>query len=119
MLKYIQTIICSFAFVCLCLVKAVGQDAPAAPDAPAAGADKSIVKGKIVDKKTMLPISDVSVTEIDADDRIIKGTKTDIEGNFVLKISNPKNRISLSYIGYKSIVQPFNGRTTFNFSLED
>jgi TonB-linked SusC/RagA family outer membrane protein len=94
------------------MLQAAGQDAPA-------GADKNIVKGKIVDKSTKLPISDVSVTEVDADERIIRGTKTDIEGNFVLKVSNPKNRISISYIGYKSVVQPFNGRSTINFQLED
>ncbi len=112
MLKYIQAIVYSFMLICLCIMQAAGQEAPA-------GADKNIIKGKIVDKKTKLPISDVSVTEIDADERIIKGTKTDIEGNFVLKVSNLKNRISISYIGYKSMVQPFNGRTTINFQLED
>src|SRR5688572_16920977 len=111
MLKYIKTIVYFFALICLCMLQAIGQDAPAA------GADKNIVKGKIVDKKTTLPISDVSVTEIDADDRIVKGTKTDIEGNFVLKVSNPKNRITISYIGYKTIVQPFNNRTTINFQM--
>lgn len=113
MLKYIQTIVLSFALICLSVFQAAGQDAQNA------GADKNIVKGKIVDKKTGLAISDASVTEIDADDRIIKGTKTDIEGNFVLRISNSKNRISISYIGYKSVVQPLNGRTTINFQLED
>ncbi|MCU7550657.1 SusC/RagA family TonB-linked outer membrane protein [Chitinophagaceae bacterium LB-8] len=112
MLKYIQTIVCSFALICLCVLQSAGQGA-------APGADKSIVKGKIVDKQTSLPISDVSVTELDADNRIVKGTKTDIEGNYVLKISNPKHRISISYIGYKSITQAYGGRTTINFQMED
>lgn len=112
MLKYIQTFIYALVFVSLCALQASGQTA-------ATGADKSIVRGKVVDKKTNLPVSDVSVTEIDADDRVIKGTQTDIEGNFVLRVSNPKNRISISYVGYKSIVQALNGRTTINFQIED
>ena len=112
MFKYIQTVICAFTLIFLCALQVHSQEAPA-------GADKNIVKGRVVDKKTNLPVSDVSVTEIDADDRVIKGTQTDIEGNFVLRVSNPKNRISISYIGYKSIVQGLNGRTSFNFQIED
>ncbi|GAA4734221.1 SusC/RagA family TonB-linked outer membrane protein [Flavisolibacter ginsenosidimutans] len=110
MFKYIQTTICSFAFLCLCVLQAAGQNAPATDH---------IIKGKIVDSKTKQPISGVSVTEMDADDRVIKGAKTDIEGNFVLKVANPKNKISVSFIGYKTVVEPLNGRTAVNFSLED
>lgn len=111
MLKYIQLMACTIALLGLSVLHVAGQNAPAAAD--------KIIKGRIVDKKTSQPISDVSVTEIDADDRVIKGTKTDIEGNYVLKVVNPKHRISVSFIGYKSIVQAINNRTTANFSLED
>ena len=43
-----------------------------------------LIKGKIADKKGN-PVQGASVSVIDADNRIVNGTSTDIEGNFVLK----------------------------------
>jgi TonB-linked SusC/RagA family outer membrane protein len=84
----------------------------------ASAQDANIIKGRIVDKKSKDGISSVSVTEVDADGRTLKGTSTDIEGNFVLRVTNPKNKINISYIGYKTVTQAINGRTTINFQLE-
>ena len=61
-----------------------------------------MIKGKITDKKGE-PVQGASVSVIDADNRIISGTTTDIEGNFVLKNVNTKNKLSISNIGYKTI----------------
>jgi TonB-linked SusC/RagA family outer membrane protein len=80
--------------------------------------DALIVRGKVVDKADQKPIQHVSVAEIDPDNRIIRGISTDIDGNFALKVSNPKNRISISYIGYKTITQNIGGRTNINIALE-
>ncbi len=77
-----------------------------------------LVKGKVTDKKGK-PVQGASVSEVDTDGRIIKGTSTDIEGNFVLKNVNGKNKISVTNIGYRSISQNMSGKTTINFSLED
>ena len=44
-----------------------------------------------------------SVCEIDANGRIVESTITDINGNFSMKIRNPKNKIRFSYIGYKAV----------------
>jgi TonB-linked SusC/RagA family outer membrane protein len=79
---------------------------------------QEVLKGKVTDKEGK-PLQGVSVSELDADNRIVRGTQTDIEGNFVLKNVNTKNRISVSYIGYKSITQRINGRSTINLSMED
>jgi TonB-linked SusC/RagA family outer membrane protein len=76
-----------------------------------------IIRGRVVDTKTKAPIAGASVSEVDADGRIIKGAATDIEGNFALKVTNPKNKISVSYVGYQTATQSINGRTTINFSL--
>jgi TonB-linked SusC/RagA family outer membrane protein len=77
-----------------------------------------IVRGKVTSSKDKSVIDGVSVTEIDRDDRIVKGTSTDIEGNFALKMSNPKNRISVAFIGYKSTVFSPAGKTTHNIQLD-
>jgi TonB-linked SusC/RagA family outer membrane protein len=77
-----------------------------------------VIRGKVLDKKGVA-LQGVSVSIIDADNRIVSGTTTDIEGNFVLKNVNAKNRISLSIIGYKTVTQPIGDKTEFSFALED
>lgn len=76
-----------------------------------------MVRGKVTDGKDKTPIDGALVAELDKEDRIVKGVTTDIEGNYALKMSNPKNRISISFIGYKSEVFSANGKTTLNITL--
>lgn len=84
----------------------------------AGGGESITVRGKVTDKKDKSPIQHVSVTELDADGRVVKGVTTDIDGNFALKVSNPKNKISFSNIGYKIDIQDINNRRTINIVLE-
>jgi len=80
---------------------------------------QTVLRGKITDKSGK-PIQGVSVSELDADNRIVKGAQSDVAGNYVLNNANgAKNRISVSFIGYKSITQKINGRTSINFTLEE
>ncbi|MFM2232320.1 MAG: hypothetical protein RJB31_1021, partial [Bacteroidota bacterium] len=80
---------------------------------------QSVLRGKIIDKAGK-PIQGVSVSELDADNRIVKGAQTDVAGNYVLNnASVAKNRISVSFIGYKTITQKINGRTSINLTLEE
>lgn len=102
-----KMLVCLASIICCCVQ--LWAQAPA----------NLVIKGKITDKKTKAPIIGVSVSEVDNDDRIIKGASTDVEGNFVLRITDPKHKISISYIGYKTITQAINGRTTINIQLED
>ncbi len=76
------------------------------------------LRGKITDKKDKSPIAHVSVAEVDKDGRIVRGVTTDIEGNYALRITNTKHKISFSYIGYKTIEEDLQGKTTFNVQLE-
>jgi len=80
---------------------------------------QTVLRGKIIDKAGK-PIQGVSVSELDADNRIVKGAQTDVAGNYVLNNANgAKNRISVSFIGYKTITQKINGRTSINLTLEE
>jgi TonB-linked SusC/RagA family outer membrane protein len=77
-----------------------------------------VITGKVTDKQKR-PIAGVSVTEIDADKRIVKGVATDVDGNFALKISDSRHRVSFSFIGYKSLEDlAVNSRKVFNITLE-
>lgn len=99
------TVICAFA-LCFCQYS-FGQT------------DNAVVQGRVTDKKTKSGIQHVSVTEIDKDGRIIKGVSTNIDGNYALRISNPKNRISVSYIGYNTKTEDIKGRANINIVLDE
>lgn len=76
------------------------------------------VRGKVTGASDKKPLDGVAVTELDKEGRIVRGATTDIEGNFALKMSNPKNKISVSFIGYKTITESVNGRNVINIQLE-
>jgi TonB-linked SusC/RagA family outer membrane protein len=77
-----------------------------------------VITGKVTDKQKR-PLSGVSVTEIDADNRILHGVATDVNGNFALRVSDAKHRISFSFIGYKSQEElAVNSRKIFNITLD-
>lgn len=79
--------------------------------------EKVIVRGKVLDAKDRLPVIGASVFETDKDGRTISGTQTDIDGNYALRMSNSRNKISVSYIGYKNFSEQLNGRAVVNVLL--
>lgn len=105
----------SFAcFLIVCLLAIGGSRPVIAQD----GAKRTIVRGRVLDGKTHLPLSGATVTEIDKDDRTLNGTATDIDGNFALRVNDPEhNRISGAYINYKPTVRPIGGKDTITLYL--
>ncbi|MFL5739477.1 MAG: SusC/RagA family TonB-linked outer membrane protein [Flavisolibacter sp.] len=75
------------------------------------------VQGKVVDKQKN-PIQGVTVAETDDEQRTIKAVSTDIDGNFAIRISNKKNRLTFSFIGYKTETQSINDKTVFHVTME-
>lgn len=65
------------------------------------------------------PIMMCNVVEIDANNRIVSNAQTDINGNFSMEIVNTKNKLQVSYVGYKKKTLPIGDKTTFNIMLED
>ncbi len=63
------------------------------------------------------PLIGATVCEIDANGRIIESAITDLDGNFTMKIQNPKNKIRFTYVGMKTQILPID-RTTYNVKLE-
>jgi TonB-linked SusC/RagA family outer membrane protein len=111
MRQFFKLLSCVFILVTACGLPGSAQSTGTA-DNPL------IIRGKVTDKKSKEAIHGASVSEVDADGRIIKGAATDIEGNYVLKMTNSKNKLSVSYVGYKTTSQPLNGRTSISFQLE-
>jgi TonB-linked SusC/RagA family outer membrane protein len=75
------------------------------------------IQGRLLDSDKK-PVAGVTVAEIDEEGRTIKATRTDVEGNFALKVSSTKHKITISHISYKTLELGIESRTTFNLSLE-
>ena len=76
----------------------------------------SRISGTVSDDFDVLP--GASVREVDASNRIVNATVTDMNGNFVLPIKSAKNKLAISYMGYKTQTLPIN-KTVYKVKLED
>ena len=76
-----------------------------------------IIKGHVVDSLSLESMMSVNVVEVDKNGRFIAGTVTDLNGNYVFKVSNPSNPIQVSFIGYKRQAFMIEGRTQINIKL--
>ena len=66
------------------------------------GQDNSVIRGRIIDKSDGSAVIGANVVEYDAENRIINGTITNVNGDFILKIKDPSNTVKVSVIGYES-----------------
>ena len=78
----------------------------------------AIIKGKIIDSETLEALMGVNIVEIDKNGRFIGGTVSDLNGNYVFKVSNVSNPIQISFIGYKKQTIMVEGRSEIDFNLE-
>lgn len=63
-----------------------------------------VISGNVSDD--IEPLMMVNVVEVDNNKRIVAHGVTDINGNFSFRVVNPKDKIQISYIGYKTVVLP-------------
>ena len=64
--------------------------------------DNSIIKGRIIDKADGSAIIGANVVEYDDENRIINGTITNVNGDFVLRLKDPSNVVKVTVIGYEA-----------------
>jgi len=57
------------------------------------------------------PLSMANVVEIDGANRIVAHTQANINGEFSLILKNPEDKISVTYVGYKTQIIPIKGTT--------
>ena len=65
----------------------------------------------------MGPLMGASVCEMDGSGRIIESTITDLNGNFTMRVRNPKDKVRFSYVGCKDVVEPIN-KTNYQIVLK-
>ncbi len=83
------------------------------------GKDGVIIQGIVTSVADKEPLIGVSVTELDATNRVVTGAVTNIDGQYVIRVSNPKNRLAFSYLGYKKNVVKIEDRTKINVVMQD
>ena len=80
-----------------------------APDHRTSGSDSDVCR----------PVIGCNVIEKDANNRNVNATITDVNGNFQLAIKNPKNKLVVSYVGYKTFSHVIGSQTNFQIQLKD
>lgn len=76
----------------------------------------SRISGTVSDDIDVLP--GAQVQEIDASNRTVNAVITDQNGNFVMSVKSSKNKLKVSYIGFKTQLLPIN-RNIYKIVLED
>ena len=75
-----------------------------------------IISGTVVDD--FGPVMAANVVELDAANRIVANAVTDINGNFSFRLKNPKNKLRVTYVGYKTVTLPIN-KVKFSIRMKD
>jgi len=84
----------------------------------AARGQSAIIQGKITDAQTGETLPSVNIVEVDANGRFIGGTVSDLNGNYVFRVSNVNNPVQVSFIGFQKQTIKVEGRTNIDFQLE-
>jgi len=61
---------------------------------------KPVIRGRVIDKGDKTMVIGANVIEYDASNRVISGTITNVNGDFVLEMKNAGNVVKVSMIGY-------------------
>lgn len=77
--------------------------------------EKFKVRGVVLDNMKE-PITGATIIEADKQG---VGTITDLDGNFELNVSSPKSTLKVTFIGYKPIVTPVNGKSNLTIVLQE
>jgi TonB-linked SusC/RagA family outer membrane protein len=74
--------------------------------------EKITIRGRVIDSADKSTVIGANVVEYDKDNRVINGTITNVNGDFVLTIKDQKNIVKVSVIGYKAQeIKPETGKS--------
>jgi TonB-linked SusC/RagA family outer membrane protein len=62
--------------------------------------EKMIIRGRVIDKNDKQSIIGANIIEFDANERVIGGTTTNLNGDFILELTNSSHIVKASVIGY-------------------
>ena len=77
-----------------------------------------VIRGSVADNVTGEKLPGVNVIEVNQNDRVINGTITDFNGEFIIQLHTETKSIRFSFIGYKSIDIEIGNQTYMDVKLE-
>jgi TonB-linked SusC/RagA family outer membrane protein len=77
----------------------------------------TIIQGQV--KSGNETLIGVNVSELDATNRVVNGTVSDVNGHYVLRVKSLKNRLSISYVGYVKKIMKIDEKRVVNIVLEE
>lgn len=66
------------------------------------GQQKTTIRGRVIDASDKTTIIGANVVEYDEQERVVGGTITNVNGDFVLEVEDASNVVKVSVIGYKA-----------------
>jgi len=76
-----------------------------------------IIQGTVISQTDGEPLIGVSVAELDASNRVVSGTATNFNGQYLLRVSDVNNQLMFSYMGYKKAVIKIENRVRVDVQL--
>ena len=77
-----------------------------------------MIRGKVVSEMGEELVS-ATILEIDATGRVISNALTDVNGEFSMKIKNPKNKLKFSYLGFARQELAIGSKRNFNIVMKE
>ncbi len=81
--------------------------------------EKILIRGTVVSAIYKEPVIGATVMEMNADNRVIASTVTNLDGNFSLMVTSKNNRLSVSYVGYKKFEMTIGDNTAIRILLQE
>jgi hypothetical protein len=80
---------------------------------------KTLIRGTVISAQDKLPLIQASIVERNSDNRTVSSTVTNLDGNFSLNITDTKNKLVISYMGYKTKEIPIGSNTAIKIALDE
>jgi TonB-linked SusC/RagA family outer membrane protein len=81
--------------------------------------EKALIRGTVISAQDKLPLIQASIVERDNDNRTVASTVTNLDGNFSLNVTDTKNKLVVSYIGYKTKEIPIGTNRAIKIALDE
>ena len=99
----------SITIIVLALIASLATAHPISMEAPKAKKTKAVkagdkISGTVGDEAG--PLMGATVCEVNVIGHIVNSMITDLNGHFVMKVVNPKDRIRFSYVGMRTVTMP-------------
>jgi TonB-linked SusC/RagA family outer membrane protein len=82
-------------------------------------AQSFVISGHILDGGYDEALMGVNVVEVDANGRYLSGTITDLNGNYVIRVSSGTATVQVSMLGYEKQLIEVNNRTRIDITLNE